>query len=197
MLGKNQAEIFLRYYEQILSNFLSFHTVSYYLPSPQWVLSSLWLWLNLRKCLLFPGSPRAENLLRQKPLIPSIPFHPDKNSHSIMPSFCWQKSNLWLSMETLLLLLTKSPNARKFCFSCCSLFFFSFFRFRFLVYLFIYLLFIHLFIYLLIYILIYLFIYLFVYVYVSRYSIFKFKYNPLIRQQYKNNKIINNITKLW
>ena len=77
---------------------------------------------------------------------------------------------------------------------CLSL---VFFRFRFLVHLVLYLLFIHLFIYLLIYILIYLFIYLFVYVYVSRYSIFKFKYNPLIQQQYKNNKIINNITKLW
>ena len=35
------------------------------------------------------------------------------------------------SMKTLLLLLTKSPNARKFCFSLCFLSFFSFFLFLF------------------------------------------------------------------
>ena len=50
---------------------------------------------------------------------------------------CWRKKlvsqnrKLLLSMKTLLLLLTKSCNARKFCFSVCFL---SFFRFRFLTY---------------------------------------------------------------
>ena len=56
----------------------------------------------------------------------SITLHILSLSHSIMSSFCWQKSNLWLSMKTLLLLLTRSPNTRKFCFLGCSL---SFFRF--------------------------------------------------------------------
>ena len=41
---------------------------------------------------------------------------------------------LWLSMKTLLLLLTKSHYARKFCFSVCFLSFFCFFRFCFLTY---------------------------------------------------------------
>ena len=44
------------------------------------------------------------------------------------------KGKLLLSIKTLLLLLTKSPNARKFCFSVCSLSFFCFFRFHFLAY---------------------------------------------------------------
>ena len=48
--------------------------------------------------------------------------------------FCWQRNKLRLSMKTLLLLLTKSLNARKFCFSVCFLSFFRFFRFRFLFY---------------------------------------------------------------
>ena len=61
----------------------------------------------------------------------SITLHSLSLGHSIMSSFCWQKKNLWLLMKTLLLLLTKSPNARKFCFLGCSL---SFFRFRFLAY---------------------------------------------------------------
>ena len=67
-------------------------------------------------------------------LLISITLHSLSLSHSIMSSFCWQKYNLWLSMKTLLLLLTKSPNARKLCFSDCSLYFFPFFRFRFLTY---------------------------------------------------------------
>ena len=50
----------------------------------------------------------------------SITLHSPSLSHSIMSFFCWQNSNLWLSMKTLLLLLTKLLNARKFCFSPCS-----------------------------------------------------------------------------
>ena len=38
------------------------------------------------------------------------------------------------STKTLLLLLSKSPNTRKFCFSLCFLSFFRFFHFRFLAY---------------------------------------------------------------
>ena len=44
---------------------------------------------------------------------------------------CWRINKLWPSMKTLLLLLTKSPNARKSCLFVCFL---SFFRFRFLAY---------------------------------------------------------------
>ena len=43
----------------------------------------------------------------------SITFHGLCLGDSIMSSFCWLKDILWLSMKTLLLLLTKSPNARK------------------------------------------------------------------------------------
>ena len=54
--------------------------------------------------------------------------------YSITSSFCWKNNNLWLSMKTLLLLLTKSSNAKKFCFSVFSLSFFLLSRFRFLAY---------------------------------------------------------------
>ena len=58
-------------------------------------------------------------------------FLPKTTGHFIMSYFCWQKNSLWLLMKTLLLLLTKSPNARKFCFSDCSLSSFRFFSFSF------------------------------------------------------------------
>ena len=45
--------------------------------------------------------------------------------------FCWRKNKHLLSMKTLLLLLNKSPNMRKFCFSVCFLSFFRFFSFSF------------------------------------------------------------------
>ena len=58
----------------------------------------------------------------------SIILHSLSLGHSIMSSFCWQKNNLWLSMKTLLLLLTKSPNARKLFLGLLSVFIsFSFF----------------------------------------------------------------------
>ena len=56
----------------------------------------------------------------------SVALHSLSLSHFIMSSFCWQNNDLWLPMKILLLLLSKSPNTRKFCFSSCSL---SFFRF--------------------------------------------------------------------
>ena len=61
-------------------------------------------------------------------------------NHSIMyaavgaKKLASQERKLLLSMKTLLLLLTKSPNARKFCFFVCFLSFFCFFRFRLLAY---------------------------------------------------------------
>ena len=62
----------------------------------------------------------------------SIILHSLSLGHFIMSSFCWQKkNNPWLSVKTLLLHLTKSPNARKFCFWGCCLSFFRFFRFHF------------------------------------------------------------------
>ena len=65
----------------------------------------------------------------------SIILHSLSLDHFIVSSFFWQKkNNPWLSMKTLLLHLTKSPNARKFCFSGCCLSFFRFFRFRYLAY---------------------------------------------------------------
>ena len=53
---------------------------------------------------------------------------------STIPSCLLLPKKLWLSIKALLLLLTKSPYARKFCFSVCFLSFFRFFRFCFLAY---------------------------------------------------------------
>ena len=97
------------------------------LPLSQCVLQS-----NFRKHLLFSGSSCAESLFQQKPLF-SAPLYSQQWDHfialnlSTIPS-CWTK--LWLSMK-ILLLLTKSPYGRKFCFLVCFL---SFFRFCFLTY---------------------------------------------------------------
>ena len=60
-------------------------------------------------------------------------------NHSIKYVCCWQgnegaRKKLLPPMKTLLLLLTKSPNARKFCSSYCYLSFVRFFRFLILVY---------------------------------------------------------------
>ena len=55
--------------------------------------------------------------------------------HFIMYVCCWRR-NLELASQkqaTRFLLLTKSTNTRKFCFSVCFLSYFRFFRFRFLV----------------------------------------------------------------
>ena len=59
-------------------------------------------------------------------------------NHSIMYVCCWRRNQqarnkLLPSMKTFLLLLTKSSNARNFCFSLCFIFFFVF-CFRFLAY---------------------------------------------------------------
>ena len=58
-------------------------------------------------------------------------------SHSIVYVFCWQRkqrsrNKLLPSMKTFLLLLTKSSNARNFCFFLCFMSFFRFFCFFFL-----------------------------------------------------------------
>ena len=56
-----------------------------------------------------------------------------KNDWTI-PSCLLLAKRLWLSMKTLLLLLTKSHYSRKFCFSVCFRSFFCFFLFCFLTY---------------------------------------------------------------
>ena len=69
-------------------------------------------------------------------LLISNTLHSLSLGHSIMDHvfLLFWKNNLWLSRKTLSLLFTKSPNARKFSFSSCSLTFFRFFRLRFLAY---------------------------------------------------------------
>ena len=98
---------------------------------------------NLRKIFSFSGSSYAETLIWQEPLIPA-PFYWKLLEHLIVLnlnhitylstiSSCLllakkQDGLRCSSMKTLLLLLTKSPNARKFCFSVYFLpFFLSFF----------------------------------------------------------------------
>ena len=73
MFAKTQAKIILRYYEQTLSNF----SITLY-PSQASIdhsishlHSSVSLWSNIRKHLLFSGSSCAETLLWQKQLIPA------------------------------------------------------------------------------------------------------------------------------
>ena len=60
-------------------------------------------------------------------LLISITLHSLSVSLSTIPSCLLLAKRFWLSMKTLLLLLTKSPYARKFCFSVCFLSFFRFF----------------------------------------------------------------------
>ena len=113
-----------------------------YLPSSQWVLWCLWSCGQISEDIFFFLNPLMQKnffdkscwfqLLSTKYNWISITFRSLSLGHSIISSFCYQKNNLWLSMKKKL--LTKSPNARKFCFSACSLTFFCFFRFRFLVY---------------------------------------------------------------
>ena len=60
-------------------------------------------------------------------------------NHPILYVCCWRRNQqarnkLLSSMKTFLLLLTKSSNARNFCFSLCFMSLFRFFRFRFLAY---------------------------------------------------------------
>ena len=60
-------------------------------------------------------------------------------NHPILYVCCWRRNQharnkLLSSMKTFLPLLTKSPNARNFCFSLCFMSLFRFFRFRFLAY---------------------------------------------------------------
>ena len=113
-----------------------------YLPSSQWVLWCLWSCGQISEDIFFFLNPLMQKnffdkscwfqLLSTKYNWISVTFRSLSLGHSIISSFCYQKNNLWLSMKKKL--LTKSPNARKFCFSACSLTFFCFFRFRFLVY---------------------------------------------------------------
>ena len=102
------------------------------------------LWWNIRKHLFFSGSTCGETLLWQKLLIPT-PFYLKSILFllisatllylSTIPCCCWckklasQRRKLLLPMKNLLLLLTKSPNARKFSSSVCFLSFFCFFLF--------------------------------------------------------------------
>ena len=113
-----------------------------YLPSSQWVLWCLWSCGQISEDIFFFLNPLMQKnffdksfwfqLLSTKYNWISITFRSLSLGHSIISSFCYQKNNLWLSMKKKL--LTKSPNARKFCFSACSLTFFCFFRSCFLVY---------------------------------------------------------------
>ena len=66
MLGKNQAKILFRYYEQCLSTFKS----SYNIHNPQYCFTLVSFVVKS----FFSGSSCAETLLRQKPLIPA-PFY--------------------------------------------------------------------------------------------------------------------------
>ena len=156
MLGKNQAKIFLRwYYEQPLSNFsitlspykpsqtaMLFRTA--YLPLSELIIlvivkisENIFFFLNLLMQKIFFEKNHWFQLLSTKNVwivslfLISITLHCLTLNHSIMSSFCWQKNNLWLSMKTWLLLLTKSHNLRKFCLLARSLCFFRVFFFLF------------------------------------------------------------------
>ena len=66
-------------------------------------------------------------------LLISVTLHSLSASLSTIPSCLLLAKKLWFSMKTLLLLLTKSPYARKICFLVCFLSFFRFFFFVFVV----------------------------------------------------------------
>ena len=62
-------------------------------------------------------------------LLISITLHSPSSSLSTIPSCLLLAKKLWFSMKALLLLLTKSPHARKFCFLVCFLSLFHCFLF--------------------------------------------------------------------
>ena len=148
IFGKSQAKIHWKTYEQTLSNFsttlllsqasidILFHTT--FLSVSEFVVK------NTRKHLLFSRSSCAETLFRQKQLsfllksILLLLISATLLYLSTIPSCvcCWwrnkrARNKLLPSIKTLLLLLTKSPNARKFYFSIWFLSFFRFFVFVF------------------------------------------------------------------
>ena len=155
MFGQSQPKTHLRYYEQTLSNFSTTlqpleastdHTVSHYLPPCQLVCCqrypkiSSFFWIFLcRKSSLTKTTGSWCFLLKKYLIVVNLSHISLSLNHSIKYVCCWQKNEgarnkLLPPMKTLLLLLTKSPNARKFCSSYCYLSFVRFFRFLILVY---------------------------------------------------------------
>ena len=149
MLGKNQTKILLRYYEETLSNFsitlqpsqasMLFHT-TFLLSLSEFcgqIFENIFFFLDfLFQKIFFDRNHRFQLFSTKNDRIISFFLIPItlpslSVSHSIMSSVCKKKKKQFFSMKTILLLLTKSLNTRKFCFSVCSLSFFRFSRFRF------------------------------------------------------------------
>ena len=100
--------------------------------------TSSFFWIFLcRNSSLTKTTDSCFFLLKKYPIVVNLSHVTLSLNHSII--CCWRRNQrarnkLLRSMKTLLLLLTKSPNARKFCFFVCFLSFFCFFRFRLLAY---------------------------------------------------------------
>ena len=100
----------------------------------------LFFWMFLyRNSSLTKATDSCSFLLKKYFIVVNLSHITLSLNHSMMCVCCWRRNqrtrNMLLpSIKCLLLLLTKSPNARKCCFSVCFLPFFRFFRFRFLVY---------------------------------------------------------------
>ena len=115
----------------------SLHTVSHYLPLSEFCgqISENIFFLDLLVQKLFFDKNYWFQLLSTKNnwvislFLMSIILQIMSISQPFHHVFCWRRNKLWLWMKTLLLLLTKSPNTRKF-FSrfvfCLSFVFFSF-----------------------------------------------------------------------
>ena len=77
-------------------------------------------------------------LLKKYLIVVNLSHNTLSLNHYIMYVCCWQRNQkqalLLRVMKTLLLLLAKSPSAKKFCFLICFQSFLRFFRFRFLAY---------------------------------------------------------------
>ena len=112
MLGKNQAKIFLRYYEQILSpsSLTSLHAVSHYLPLSliefcRQIFENIFFFLNLLVQKIFFDKSHWFQLLSTKNdwiislFLISITLHSLSVSHYIMSSVC-KRNKLWLSMKS-------------------------------------------------------------------------------------------------
>ena len=147
MFGKSHTKIVLRYYEQTLSNVsitlqLAFTSLQISLCFTLIFLSefvvkypkaSSFFWIFLCRNSSSTTTTDSYSFLLKKYLIFVNLCHITLSlNHSIMyaalgaKKLATQKRKLLLSMKTLLLLLTKSPNARKFCFSVCFLSFLFF-----------------------------------------------------------------------
>ena len=116
-----------KFYQTFQSPY-SLHNPPYYLSVSEFVLKStktssfFWIFFcrnsSLTKTILYFLSTKRDWSISL--FLISITLHISQPFHH---GCCWRKNKLRVSMKTLLLIITKSPKVRKFCFSVHFLYF--------------------------------------------------------------------------